>query len=176
MFTVNAEFRIKWETGYNFCWESLFGKIVLMLCCVVSKAKVVRRKIAIVASEKARLAMFWSTAAWSPVYWLFMWEFIMCFLGSDAIWTFPYNIYFLASQSRNCCGEESRWHSVMVEQLLLLEGGSASDFLSNLFFLWKFQTSKLWREPTIVLSPKQNKWKLKREPAMYFLPKKTRER
>ena len=141
MFSVNADFRIKWETGYNFCWESLSGKIVpglvLVLCCVWGKSG--ETQIAIVASEKARLTMFWSTAAWSPVYWLFMWEFSMCFLGSDNIWTFPYNIYFFASQSRNCCGEESRWHSVMVEQLLLLEGGSASDFLPSLFFLLNFQ-------------------------------------
>ena len=96
MFSVNADFRIKWETGYNFCWESLSGKIVpglvLVLCCVWGKSG--ETQIAIVASEKARLTMFWSTAAWSPVYWLFMWEFSMCFPSCNNIWIFPYNIYF----------------------------------------------------------------------------------
>ena len=57
MFSVNADFRIKWETGYNFYWESLSGKIVpglvLVLCCVWGKSG--ETQIAIVASEKARL-------------------------------------------------------------------------------------------------------------------------
>ena len=57
MFSVNADLRIKWDTisAEN---HFLLKLLPVRSGVVLSKAKVVRRKIAIVASEKARLAMF----------------------------------------------------------------------------------------------------------------------
>ena len=101
----------------------------------MSKGKNGETQIAIVASEKARLLQCFHQQ-------LLGLQSIGCSCENSAcaslvviISGYSLTIFiFSASQSRNCCGEESRWHSVMVEQLLLLEGGSASDFLSSLFF------------------------------------------